>query len=111
MRGRFDDPVFREIMRGDLENGHHRNPTNHPGYFTEAFFHHPEELRGEVAAAGFEIAGLFAVEGISYLMKDLGDNWGVEGYRALLLEILRQTEQEPTLVGASPHIVCVGVKS
>lgn len=108
--GYFLDPVFQEIMRCDLETGRHRNPTNNPAYFTDAFFHHPDELRAEVAGAGFEVPGLFAVEGIGYMMKDFDENWGVESHRGFLLEIIGQTEQEPSLIGASPHIICVGVK-
>jgi ubiquinone/menaquinone biosynthesis C-methylase UbiE len=108
--GYFLDPVFQKIMQRDLETGRHRNPTNHPAYFTDAFFHHPDELKAEVTSAGFQTAGLLAVEGISYLMKDFEKNWNVAGYREFLLEIIGKTEQEPSLIGASPHIMCVGVK-
>ena len=108
--GYFLDPVFRQIMQGDLETGQHRNPTKHPAYFTDTFFHHPDELKAEVASAGFETAGLFAVEGISYLMKDFEKSWNVESYREFLLDIIGKIEQEPSLIGASPHIMCVGVK-
>jgi ubiquinone/menaquinone biosynthesis C-methylase UbiE len=109
--GYFLDPVFQEIMRGDLENGQHQNPTNNPAYFTDTFFHHPDELKAEVANVGFEIADLFAVEGISYMMKDFNKNWSVESNREFLLEIIGKTEKEQCLIGASPHIMCVAVKS
>jgi ubiquinone/menaquinone biosynthesis C-methylase UbiE len=105
------DPAFRDIMRQDLENGQHRNSTENPAYFTDAFFHHPDELRVEVAAVGFEISGLFAVEGIGYMMKDFDENWAIESNRAFLLEIIARTESEPSLIGASPHMLCVGVKT
>jgi ubiquinone/menaquinone biosynthesis C-methylase UbiE len=49
----FADPVFRSIVAGDLAGGRHENPTNHPDYFTTAYFHRPEELGEEVYAAGF----------------------------------------------------------
>ena len=109
--GYFLDPAFRKIMRDDLESGQHRNPTKHPAYFMDTFFHHPDELRVEVAGSGFEIAGLFAVEGISYLMKDFDKNWDIEDNREFLLEIIGKIEEEASLIGASPHIMCVGVKS
>ena len=105
------DPVFQEIMLCDLETGQHRNPTGNPAYFTDTFFHHPDELKAEVARAGFEIEGIFAVEGISYMMKDFDVNWSNEGHRDFTLEIIAKTEQEPSLIGASPHIICVGCKS
>jgi ubiquinone/menaquinone biosynthesis C-methylase UbiE len=109
--GYYLDPLFRKIMRHDLETGQHRNPTATPGYFMEAFFHHPDELRAEVAVAGLEIAGFYAVEGISYMMKDLTENYKVDSHREFLLEIIAKVEQEPSLIGASPHMMCVGVKS
>lgn len=108
--GSFLDPVFQEIMRSDLATGQHRNPTKHPGYFTKTFFHHPDELKAEVAGAGFDVAGLLSVDGISYLMKDFENNWAVEENRAFLLEILDALEREPSLLGASPHVMCVGIK-
>ena len=109
--GYFLDPVFQEIMRRDLEDGQHRNPTDNSAYFMDTFFHHPDELKAEVAGAGFEIAGLLAVEGISYMMTDFDKNWNIESRREFLLEIIAKLEAEPSLIGASPHIMCVGVKS
>src|SRR5262249_41001075 len=52
-RGFLRDSQFADIVRGDLANGQHRNPTGKPEYFMDTFFHHPEELRVEVAEAGF----------------------------------------------------------
>jgi ubiquinone/menaquinone biosynthesis C-methylase UbiE len=108
--GFYRDPAFREIMRRDLSDGQHRNPTKNRSYFTNAFFHHPDQLRSEIENAGFVVQALMAVEGISYLMKGLHEHWHEEGYRDFILEILRKTEREPTLMGASPHLICVGAK-
>ena len=109
--GSFLDPAFREIMQRDLESGEHRNPTDNPAYFMDTFFHHPDELKVEVEDAGFESVELFAIEGISYMVDDFDANWEVEENREFLLEIVEKTEQEPSLIGASPHILCVGVKA
>lgn len=103
-------PAFLEIMHQDLKNGQHQNPTKDPHYFTDTFFHHPDELRQEVASAGFEVRALLAVEGISYMMKDFEENWQIERHQTMLLEILQKTESEPSLIGASPHVMCVGQK-
>jgi ubiquinone/menaquinone biosynthesis C-methylase UbiE len=104
------DPVFRTIMLDDLDSGQHRNPTNHPGYFMDTFFHHPDALQLELKRAGFEVAALLAVEGVSYMLKDYETCWEDEEKRAFLMEVLAKTEAEPSLIGASPHILCVGVK-
>jgi ubiquinone/menaquinone biosynthesis C-methylase UbiE len=108
--GFFLDPVFQKIIHDDLQTGQHQNPTNTPGYFMDTFFHHPNELKAEVAEAGFAISGLFAVEGISYMMKDFELNWNVESSREFLLKIIAKIETEPCLIGASPHMMCVGLK-
>jgi len=108
--GYYLDPVFQEIMQRDLETGQHRNPTNNPVYFMDTFFHHPDELKAEVSDAGFEIMGLFAVEGIIYMMKDFEKNWKTEGNRKFLLDVIGKIEREPSLIGASPHVICVGAK-
>ena len=97
-------------MRQDLQDGQHRNPTGNPAYFSDTFFHHPEELETEVTSAGFESQALVAVEGISYMMKDLAQNWATAHYREFLLELVEKTECEPSLIGASPHIMCVAQK-
>lgn len=110
MSGFFLDPAFQQIMRRDLEDGQHRNPTSNPAYFMDTFFHHPEELKAEVADAGFEVQALIGVEGIGYMMRDFAENWKVKQNREFLLEILDKIDQEPTLMGASPHMVCVGRK-
>lgn len=108
--GYFLDPVFQEIMKGDLETGQHRNPSNNPAYFMDTYFHHPDELKSEVANAGFDVRPVIAIEGISYLMKDFDQNWAIDENRAFLLEIIDKVESEPSLIGASPHIMCVGTK-
>jgi ubiquinone/menaquinone biosynthesis C-methylase UbiE len=108
--GYYRDPAFREIMQRDLTDGQHRNPTGNRSYFTDAFFHHPHQLGSEVEGVGFISQALVAIEGISYLMKDLHKNWHEKGYRDFIMAILRRTEREPTLMGASPHVMCVGAK-
>ncbi len=108
--GYFFDPPFRELMLGDLKDGQHRNPTQNPVYFTTAFFHHPDELTNEVTQAGFKLTALLAIEGLSYLVKDLDEVWRDESRREFLLELIDKTEQEPSLIGASPHLMCVAEK-
>ena len=47
-RNLIQDPEFFEIVRRDLKLGQHRNPSNHPEYFTTAFFLRPSELQTEI---------------------------------------------------------------
>jgi ubiquinone/menaquinone biosynthesis C-methylase UbiE len=109
-KGFLKDPHFVEIVSQDLKNGQHRNPTGHPDYFMDTFFHHPDELRQEVARAGFTVRGLYGVEGPSWLLADFEAWWDSPDYRELLLRIARTLETESSLLGASAHLVAVATK-
>jgi hypothetical protein len=78
----------------------------HPiDYFTNAHFHLPTELTNEVLGAGFVDAEVFSIEGLVWLAADLRESWADAAKRQFLLEILRQTEQEVSILGASPHLL------
>jgi ubiquinone/menaquinone biosynthesis C-methylase UbiE len=108
--GFIDDPQFIEIIRRDLSNGQHRNPTNNPSYFTTAYFHHPFELQIEVEAAGFQHAKTLAIEGPGWAAKDFDQRWQDEERRAQLLDLIRTIEEEPSLLGMSGHIMVIAKK-
>jgi ubiquinone/menaquinone biosynthesis C-methylase UbiE len=107
--GYVDDPEFVRIYEQDLLNGQHRNPTNHPHYFTTAFFHHPAELKEELVASGFAHHGTFGIEGPAWMLQDFSERWD-SPRRERLLAIARALEQEPTLLGVSAHLLAVGAK-
>jgi hypothetical protein len=108
--GYLDDPEFLRIVERDLADGQHRNPTGHPGYFTRAYFHRPEELQSELEDAGLERVATIAVEGPGALLPDFGAWWDDEARRALLLKALRWLEREPSMLGAGSHIMAIGRK-
>jgi hypothetical protein len=77
------------------------------GWFTTAYLHRPEELDGEVRDAGLEPDSLLAVEGPAAFLADL-DAWLDDPQRrATLLGMIERLEAEPTLLGASPHLLSV----
>ncbi len=106
-RGLLADPLFRDIVGADLESGQHRNPTDNPSYFATAYFHRPEELDAEVAGAGFGVLELSGLEGPTWLLPDIGKRWSDPAERARLSELLERLGHEPTLVGASAHLLAV----
>jgi len=106
-----DDPAFEKILEADLQSGQHRNPTNHPDYFTTAFFHHPDELRAEVAEVGFRVEAVLAVEGSAWLLPNLAERMADPAKREQLLGLLRTVEAEPSLIGTSVHLLAVGRKN
>jgi SAM-dependent methyltransferase len=104
----FDHDAFARIVLRDLEDGQHRNETGLTAFFTTAYFHAPDELAAEVRAAGFALAGLFAVEGPGAFVPDFARRWADPTSRARLLDLVRRVEREPALLGASPHLLAVG---
>ncbi len=108
--GYFQDPEFIKIMNQDLVNGQHRNHTQNPVYFTDAYFHHPDELRREIEEAGFRHLATIAIEGVGYKLKNFDETWRQQAHREFLLKTLQKIEQEPSLIGASPHIMGVAFK-
>ncbi len=103
-----EDPVFQVILEGDLRDGQHRNPTAHPTYFTTAFFHRPEELRSELSDAGLQNVDVLAVEGVGWLLPALEAELADAKRKERLLGYLRQVEREPSLLGASAHLIAIG---
>ena len=110
MPGFFDDPDFVPILDRDLAEGQHRNPTGNLNYFTQAFFHLPDELANELTEAGFELIELVAVEGPGWLASEFDQIWNIPERRERLLAALRKVEHEPALLGASSHILAIGRK-
>jgi ubiquinone/menaquinone biosynthesis C-methylase UbiE len=99
------DPAFRAIVRGDLRHGRHTNPEDRPHWFTTAFFHHPDELRDEVAGAGLAVREVIGVEGLAGWLAQLDARWYDEGDRATIVESARLVEREPSLLGLSAHLL------
>ena len=105
------DPEFEQVVEGDLREGVHRNPTGRPDWFTTAYFHHPLDLPEEVAAAGLQPVATLAVEGPAWAARDLED-WLEDPNRTdKLLGYLTTVEADPSLLGASPHLLIIARRS
>jgi len=108
--GFFDDPAFTPILERDLEEGQHRNPTANPVYFTDAFFHRPGELSREFLGEGFQVMEVLPIEGPGWLARDFDRLWSDPVQRERLLTAARKMEREPSVLGASSHIMAIGRK-
>jgi ubiquinone/menaquinone biosynthesis C-methylase UbiE len=107
------EPGFEAIVARGLADGQHRNPGGHPRWFTTAYFHRPDELEREIAAAGFDVTGVLAIEGAVGAAAETHalDTWLDDpGKREVLLRAIRRVEAEPSLLGASPHILAVATR-
>jgi len=109
-RGYLDDPEFQQIVKHDLVDGQHRNPTGNPLYFTTAFFHHPEEIIAEINEAGFQIEKLLAIDGPGWLLQNFEMHWNDNARRERLLKNMRILEEDPSLLGISAHIMAIARK-
>ena len=103
------DPRYTPIAWQDLRNGQHRGVDGK--YFTTAYLHHPAELEPELFEAGFRDMRVLAIEGPGWLLQDFQAQWADANLRETILEVVRRTEAEPSLLGASSHLMAVGRKS
>ena len=110
LRGYLDEPGFEAIVERDVRDGQHRNPTGRPEWFTTAYFHLPEELGGEVAEAGLRLGALLAVEGPAWMLPDIGQRLADPTRRERVLAAIRRLETEPSLLGASSHLLAVAYR-
>lgn len=105
------DPSFERIVARDVAEGQHRNPTQRLDYFTTAYLHRPEDLRDEIEAAGFIAVGLYGIEGPGWLLPDFESRWAHPARRAALLHVARLLESEPSVLGASAHLLVAARKA
>jgi ubiquinone/menaquinone biosynthesis C-methylase UbiE len=106
-RGYVAEPAFLDTLRGTIRHGRHENPTGHPGWFTTAYFHRPEELRGEVEEAGLDLVELVAIEGPAGMFDHLEGRWEDEAWRSAALELVRAVEADPALLASGGHLLAV----
>jgi ubiquinone/menaquinone biosynthesis C-methylase UbiE len=109
-RGFFQDAEFRKIVEADLTHGLHRNPTNRPEYFTTSYFHRPAELAAELGDAGFDDVHTLAIEGPAWSTALFRDVWNDGIQRQKLLQFLSLIEAEPSIQGASAHVMAVAFR-
>jgi ubiquinone/menaquinone biosynthesis C-methylase UbiE len=113
LRGFLIDPAFEPLVERDVAEGQHRNPDRVPHWFTTAYFHRPDELEREAAGAGFDVRALLAVEGPVGAHGEVGvlDAWLDDpAKREVLMRAITRVEAEPSLLGASPHVMAIAIR-
>lgn len=106
----LEDPVYQAMIREELIYGSHNRPKEYPHFIAKAFFHTPSQLQEELRSAGFHIIKKCAIEGIAWFTPSLNEKWENERSRAILLNIIRMTESEESIMGMSPHFMIVSKK-
>ncbi|MBF9129610.1 class I SAM-dependent methyltransferase [Plantactinospora sp. S1510] len=108
VKGLFDDPEFRPVVERTLADGRHLNTRPERNWFTSAYFHHPAEPASEATEAGLAVRRVVTVEGpLGFAGGRLNEILADPEQTALLLEMSRRVEAEPSLLGASGHLLTV----
>jgi SAM-dependent methyltransferase len=105
--GWLQNPVFRAIVEQDLRTGEHRNPEPQarPEWFTMAYLHRPVDLADEIEESGLHLEVCLGIEGPGWLIWH--EMWDDPQQRAAVLDAARAAEQEPSLLGASAHLMAI----
>jgi SAM-dependent methyltransferase len=101
---RYFDPAQRARTDEVSDHGRHGGQ----GLFTVAYFAQPAEVPGEFTDAGLAVEGQYGLEGLAWLMGGLEDWLDDPARREAVLSATRRIESEPTLLGASGHLLTVG---
>ncbi len=108
VKGYHAEPEFVSIVERTLGDGVHRNVGAQPRWFTSAYFHRPEEPAVEAAEAGLAGARTVAVEGPVWMTGTRLTEFLADARLAgIMLDMLRRVEAEPSLLGASGHLLTI----
>jgi hypothetical protein len=95
------------MLDQDPADGRRGNPDNRPGWFSTAFFHHPDELRAEIVRSGLSLMELIGVEGLAGWLPHLDARWAEPSDRAIIMRATRLIEAEPALAALSGHLLAL----
>ncbi|GAA3985991.1 class I SAM-dependent methyltransferase [Streptomyces sp. NBC_01352] len=104
---RYFTPLHRRRTDAVTADGRHHHHAE-DGLFTVAYFARPEEPPTEFTDAGLTVAGQYGIEGVAWLMGGIEDWLDEPERRAAVLAATRRIESEPTLLGASGHLLTAG---
>jgi SAM-dependent methyltransferase len=109
VRGYYADPDFEAVVDRALTDGVHRDPTDSNRWFTSAYFHRPDEAAEEAATAGLGDVRTVAVEGPVWTTGARLDEFLADpALTEVMLGRLRRIEDEPSMWGASSHLLAIG---
>lgn len=106
-RGFIDQPGFTALMADDLRTGQHRNPGRDPGFFTTSYFHDADGIAAEITEAGLLLADVLPVEGPLHWAPGIEDRLADAAQRQLILDTLSALEHDPTMAGATAHLLAI----
>lgn len=111
LNGFIHTPEILQMCKDELTSGIHNPPKNIPGILPQAYFYRPQQLKDEFEEAGLTYIDTYAVEGMVWLDKNYFETRGDEKKKAVLMELIKLTENDGALLSLSPHMMIVGRKS
>jgi len=110
MQGLVHKKPFLEMCKTELTTGIHNPPKEFPWLLADGFYHKPKQLKKEFTSKNLEIINLFAVEGMIWLDNEYFANMLNPKKKETLLEILKTTELDESVLAFSPHMMLVARK-
>ena len=105
-QGWLDEPDWVAGVEQTIADGVHRGRDyDERDRFTTAYFHHPDDVARELAEVGLEVGAVVSVEGSVAFMAGLDAALDDPTSGAILMRWLRLLETEPSLLGASSHLL------
>ncbi|BBC31757.1 SAM-dependent methyltransferase [Streptomyces graminofaciens] len=107
LQGNYFLPERRVRVDAVSVDGRHAASSDDP-HFTTAYFADPAEVPPEFTEAGLVHEGQYGVEGVAWLMGGVEEWLDDPERREAVLAATRRIESEPSLLGASGHVLTVG---
>lgn len=101
----LDDDAYYHMVESTVKTGLHTGKE-----IGLVYFHRPEELRKEVAEAGFEDVELRGVIGPGWIVRNVDEVWPDPVKREAIMRIVRLLEREESLMGFSTHFISISTR-
>jgi ubiquinone/menaquinone biosynthesis C-methylase UbiE len=111
LNGLMHEPGFMEMCTQELLTGIHTPPETMPGSLAEGYYHRPSQLIEEFKEAGLEYMNIYAVEGIVWMDKKYFESRADARKKQALIDLLKITENDQSLLALSPHMMIAAKKS
>jgi SAM-dependent methyltransferase len=110
LNGFIHTPEIFAMCKAELTSGIHTPPVNMPGILPNAYFHRPTELKAEFEEAGLAYLDTYAVEGMIWMDKNYFESRSNPEKKKTMLELMKVTENDQSLLSLSPHMMIAGRK-
>jgi SAM-dependent methyltransferase len=106
------DERYQQVVGHAVETGEHLPPPD-TSWFTTAYFHRPDEAAAEARSAGLDVLDTVTVEGPAWMLseQELDKSLRDPARREYLMWTLRQVERDPSVLGASSHLLTLARRS